>query len=105
VVGVEQWAEARRMKRVEGLSAQEISRRTGLARDTVSRLLAAQAPPRYSRALAGSILDPFKEWICEQPRADPKVSRIVGFPQLWSREFPTWLSVQRAGSRGGESVA
>jgi hypothetical protein len=70
---LEQWAEVRRMKRVEGLSAREIGRRTGLARDTVSRLLAADAPPRYSRAPAGSILDPFKDWICEQLRADPKV--------------------------------
>jgi transposase len=73
VVGVEQWAEVRRMKRVEGLSAREIGRRTGLARDTVSRLLAAEEPPRYSRAPAGSILDPFKDWICEQLQADPKV--------------------------------
>ena len=39
---MEQWAEVRRMKRVEGLSAREISRRTGLARDTVLRLLAAR---------------------------------------------------------------
>ncbi len=72
VVGVEQWAEVRRMRRVEGLSAREIGRRTGLARDTVSRLLAAEEPPRYSRAPAGSILDPFKDWICEQLQADPK---------------------------------
>lgn len=60
MVGVEQWAEVRRMKRVEGLSAREIGRRTGLARDTVSRLLAAEEPPRYSRARAGSIVDPFR---------------------------------------------
>lgn len=66
MVGVEQWAEVRRMMRVDGLSAREISRRTGLARDTVSRLLAAETPPAYSRAPAGSILDPFKDWICEQ---------------------------------------
>lgn len=73
MVGVEQWAEVRRMKRVEGLSVREIGRRTGLARDTVSRLLAADAPPRYSRAPAGSILDPFKGWVCQQLQADPKV--------------------------------
>jgi hypothetical protein len=73
VVDVEQWAEVRRMKRVEGLSAREISRRTGLARDTVSRLLVAEAPPCYSRAPAGSIMDPFKDWICEQLQADPRV--------------------------------
>lgn len=73
MVDVEQWAEVRRMKRVEGLSAREISRRTGLARDTVGKLLGAEVPPRYSRARAGSILDPFKDWICEQLHADPKV--------------------------------
>lgn len=66
MVGVEQWAEVRRMKRVEGLSERAISRRTGLARETVSRLLASSEPPRYVRAPAGSILDPFKDWICEQ---------------------------------------
>jgi hypothetical protein len=61
------------MKRVEGLSVREIARRTGLARDTVSRLLAAEEPPRYSRVPAGSILDPFRGWVCEQLQADPKV--------------------------------
>jgi transposase len=73
LVGVEQWAEVRRMKRVEGLSARKISERTGLARDTVARLLAAQRPPQYSRVPAGSILDPFKDWICEQLKAEPSV--------------------------------
>ena len=65
MVDVEQWAEVRRMRRVEGLSGREISRRTGLHRDTVARLLAAPAPPRYQRRAAGSKLDPFKDWVCE----------------------------------------
>ena len=73
MVGVEQWAEVRRMCRVEGLSGREISRRTGLHRDTVARLLAASVPPRYSRESAGSKLDPFKEWICGQLAADPRI--------------------------------
>ncbi len=60
MVGVEQWAEVRRMRRVDGLSGREISRRTGLHRDTVARLLAAAEPPRYSRKPIGSKLDPFK---------------------------------------------
>ena len=63
----------RRMRRVEGLSAREISRRTGLARDTVARLLAAGEPPRYERGPAGSKLDPFRAWICEQLAADPRI--------------------------------
>ena len=73
MVGVEQWAEIRRMHRVEGLSSREISRRTGLHRDTVARALAAAEPPRYERQAAGSKLDPFKDWICEQLAADPRI--------------------------------
>jgi transposase len=73
LVGVEQWAEVRRMHRVDGLSGREISRRTGLHRDTVARLLAAPEPPRYQRGPAGSKLDPFKDWICEQLAADPRI--------------------------------
>jgi transposase len=76
VVGVEQWAEIRRMHRVERLSIREISRRTGLHRKTVRRALAAETPPRYSRPATASKLDPFKEWICEQLRADPQVQSL-----------------------------
>ena len=36
-----------------------------LARDTVSKLLAALRPPRYVRAPVGSVLDPFEDWICD----------------------------------------
>jgi len=73
LVGVEQWAEVRRMHRVDGVSAREISRRTGLHRNTVKRLLTAPVPPRYQRKPAGSKLDPFKAWICEQLQADPRI--------------------------------
>jgi len=74
VVGVEQWAEIRRLHAVEGLSIREISRRLGLHRKTVRRALAAEVPPRYARPAAGSKLDPFKDWICEQLRGDPRIA-------------------------------
>jgi transposase len=61
------------MDRVEGLSGREISRRTGLHRKTVARLLAAPVPPKYSRPVSGSMLDPFRDWICEQLAADPRI--------------------------------
>jgi transposase len=76
VVGVEQWAEIRRMHRVERLSIREISRRTGLHRKTIRRALLAETPPKYSRAPAVSKLDPFKVWICEQLRADPRIQSL-----------------------------
>ena len=76
MVGVEQWAEIRRMHRVERLSIREISRRTGLHRKTIRRALVAQAPPKYERAPGGSKLDPFKEWICERLREDPSIQSL-----------------------------
>lgn len=73
MVGVEQWAEVRRMHRVERLSIREISRRTGMHRRTIRRALASDEPPRYVRAPRPSKLDPFREWICEQLEADPRI--------------------------------
>jgi transposase len=73
VLGVQQWAEVRRLVLVEGRSQREVARLTGLARDTVARALASEVPPRYTRAPAGTKLDPFKDWICEQLREDPTI--------------------------------
>ena len=93
MVGVEQWAEIRRMHRVERLSIREISKRTGLHRKTIRRALAAQTPPRYERGPVGSKLDPFKDWICEQLRADPSIQ------SLRLREMVTEL-----GYEGGKTI-
>jgi transposase len=93
VVGVEQWAEIRRMHRVERLSIREIGRRTGLHRKTIRRALASDEPPRYRRSPAGSKLDPFKEWVCEQLTAEP------GMPSQRLRELAGEL-----GYAGGKSI-
>ena len=45
MVGVEQWAEIRRLHFVKGLSQREIHRRTGLHRDTISRAINSTEPP------------------------------------------------------------
>jgi DNA-binding transcriptional regulator LsrR (DeoR family) len=47
VVEVEQWAEIRRLHFVRGLSNREVSRRTGLARDTADRAVRSTEPPAY----------------------------------------------------------
>ena len=73
MVGVEQWAEIRRLFFVRGLSMREIHRRTGLHRDTISRAIHSDAPPVYRRAAAGSKLDPFKDEIHRLLKADPKL--------------------------------
>jgi transposase len=64
------------MHRDERLSIREISRRTGLQRKTVRRALAAETPPKYVRASAGSKLDPFKSWMGEQLGADPAIPSL-----------------------------
>jgi transposase len=76
VVGVEQWAEIRRLHFVKGLSQREIRRRTGLHRDTIRRAINSGEPPVYRRAPAGSKLDPFREEICRLLREDPKVPGV-----------------------------
>ena len=93
MVGVEQWAEIRRMHRVERLSIREIGRRTGLHRKTIRRALAADRPPRYVRAPTVSKLDPFKDWVCEQLREDPAIQ------SLRLREMATEL-----GYGGGKTI-
>ena len=63
MVGVEQWAEIRRLHSVKGLSIKEIARRTGRDRNTVRRALRSEAAPRYVRSARPSKLDPHKEEI------------------------------------------
>jgi transposase len=76
VVGVEQWAEIRRLHFVAKLSQREIGRRTGLHRDTIRRALGSETPPRYSRALKGSKLDAFKDEIRRLLGEDPDLPGV-----------------------------
>ena len=93
MVGVEQWAEIRRLVLVERRSQRHVARSLGIARDTVARAVASDAPPKYERPLAVSKLDPFKGWICEQLQADPTIQ------SLRLREMATELGYQ-----GGKSI-
>lgn len=68
-IGVEQWAEIRRLYFVEKRSKRAIHRLTGVHRDMITRAVGSDEPPRYERKPAGSKLDSFKEWVCEQLRA------------------------------------
>src|SRR3954471_443898 len=54
-----EWAQVRALA-ADGVSQREIAARLGINRRTVARLAAASEPPRYGRALAGSMLDPLE---------------------------------------------
>ena len=73
MIGVEQWAEIRRMHLIDGVSIREIHRRTGLHRETIRRALASERPPAYRRAEKPSKLDPFKEEIERLLRTDHRL--------------------------------
>jgi transposase len=53
----EDWAEIRRLHRAEGLSTKEITRRLGVARNTVRSALRSDAPPVFDRKPRPSAVD------------------------------------------------
>jgi transposase len=73
MLGVERWADIRRLHFVEGVGIREIARRTGMDRKTIRRALRADAPPRYTRPPAPSKLDPHREQIQRLLREDPRI--------------------------------
>lgn len=54
---VEDWAEIRRLHRVEGMAVKAIARRLRVSRNAVRRALARDTPPKYERAAKGSLVD------------------------------------------------
>lgn len=65
MLGVEDWAEIRRLHLAERWSIKRICRERGLARNTVRAALRSQGPPVYRRAGSGSKLDPFRALVEE----------------------------------------
>ena len=86
-------AEVHRLIHREHLTKTAVAERSGTSRNTVVRLLAAPTPPRYSRAPAGSALDPHAEAIAAVLGADPKVPATVVLERL-----------RRAGYSGGTTI-
>lgn len=76
MLGVEQWADLRRLHFTEGLSIRELGRRTGLHRTTIRRALSSALPPQYTRSASGSKLDPFKEDIHRLLGDDPRMPNV-----------------------------
>ena len=71
MVGVEQWAQVRRLHFARRLSIREIHRWTGLHQGMIRRALSSYPPPVYRRTPAGSKLDPFKDEVHRPLSRDP----------------------------------
>src|SRR3954464_10615896 len=90
LVGVELWAEIRRLKCVEGLSQREIHRRTGVHRDTIRNALASSTPPVYG----------------PRPPGPSKLGPFVATIEALLAEGPTLSGVRiREGSRSSATSA
>jgi transposase len=94
VLDVEQWAEIRRMKHVEGLAQRAIHRRTGIHRDTIRRALESSGPPSYGpRPPRPSKLDAYRSEIERLLDDEPTLSGVR------IRE-----EIEKLGYAGGKSI-
>ncbi len=85
---VEDWSEIRRLHRAEGLSINEIVRRTGIARNTVRSALRSDTPPEYRREGPGSAVDAFEPEIRRLLMAWPRMPATVIAERIgWTRSM------------------
>jgi len=86
VLSVEDWAEIRRLHRAEGLPIKMIARVLKISRNTVRAALASDAPPKYQRRPAGSVVDAVEPQIRELLRAYPTMPASVIAERVgWTR--------------------
>ena len=87
---MEDWAEIRRLHRGEGMAIRAIARRLGISKNTVKKALASHEPPRYRRAVKGSIVDV----------VEPQIRALLAeFP-----EMPSTVIMERVGWSRGKTV-
>lgn len=90
MLNVDDWAEIRRLHRAEGVSIKEITRRLGVARNTVRAAVRSEAPPAYVRAPRGSSVDDF----------EPQIRALLAeFPRM-----PATVIAERIGWKRGRTV-
>jgi transposase len=88
VIGVEDWAEVRRLHRVEGMAISAIARRLGIARNTVKKALASDRPPKYERPARGSAVDAVEPQVRELLQGCPTMPATVIAERIgWDRSL------------------
>lgn len=88
MITVEDWAEIRRLHKVEKLSKRTIARRLGIHRDTVTRALESDEPPKYEREPRGSILDPYKPKVWSAGKSNVKGRNLLSLCELEDKSVP-----------------
>jgi len=86
MLDVEDWAEIRRLHVGEGMPIKQIAVRLGISKNTVKAKLAADVPPKYRRAAAGSSVDGFEPAIRELLKEFPTMPATVIAERVgWTR--------------------
>ena len=90
MLGVEDWAEIRRLGKAERMSISEIARVLRISRNTVRSALASDAPPKYEREPVGSAVDAVEPRIRELLKAYPRMPATVIAERIgWTRSIRT----------------
>ncbi len=88
VLSVEDWAEIGRLRRAEKLSISEIARALGISRNTVKAAVRSDAPPKYARGPAASIVDAVEPRIRASLKAYPTMPATVIAERIgWARSI------------------
>lgn len=96
MISVEDWAEIRRLHKVEKLSKRAIARRLGLHRKTVNRALDNDEPPSYQRRqLRESLLAPYQAKIHALLSQEPKLSGVNIYNNIKAEGYQGQLTILR----------
>ncbi len=96
---VEDWAEIRRLHAQEQLSIRAIAKHLGIARDTVTRAVAAQRPPQYVRPPVASRFDAYEPRVRELLKDFPAMPATVIAERVGWDGSPSWFRKRVAGLR------
>lgn len=77
MLGVEDWAEIRRLHRAERVPIKQIARVMGISKNTVRAALSSDGPPKYRRAQAPMLADAFEPRIRELLKSVPTMPATV----------------------------
>ena len=95
MISVEEWAEIRRLHKVEKLSKRAIARRLGIHRDTVTRALESDEPRRHERQARASKLDPYKPKIHALLAENSDLTGVRIFEIIEEDGYPGQISILR----------
>ncbi len=86
MLGVEDWAEIRRLHRAEGQPIKVIARVMGISKNTVKAALASDGAPVYRQSPSGPVVDPVEPAIRDLLRVYPTMPATVIAERIgWAR--------------------